>query len=145
MDPSSKYYDHFFWICMSLCQLHNPKIFAPSVQLLHSVIQVLFRNDAFKGVGMSAYFLNSRKGKLEPMLNKIDEVSGLSFKHNFSFAVAGHLLKGLRNSATKAATTRLLTDIIDSNCESNPSLILGYLAALMPLSGDDVTSNLRQM
>merc|ERR1711879_399726 len=81
----------------------------------------------------------------EPMLNKIDEVSGLSFKQNFSFAVAGHLLKGLRTSATKAATTRLLTDLIDSHCEQNPSLILGYLAALMPLSSDDVSSNLRQI
>jgi len=145
VSPSSKFYDMFFWICMSLCQLHNPKIFVPSVQLLHAVVQVLFRNDCFKGVGMSSYFLNSRKGKLEPMLNKIDEVSGLSFKQNFSFAVAGHLLKGLRTSATKAATTRLLTDLIDSHCEQNPSLILGYLAALMPLSSDDVSSNLRQI
>merc|ERR1712137_496880 len=145
IDPSSKFYNSFFWICMALCQLHNPKLFGPSVQLLHSVIQVMFRNDCFKGIGLSGYFLNARKGKLEPMLNKIDEVSGLNFKHNFSFAMAGHLLKGLRTSGTKAATSRLLTDLIDSNCESNPAAALGYLAALMPLSGDEVSTNLRQI
>lgn len=86
-----------------------------------------------------------RLGKLEPLLNKMDKLSGLNFNYNFSFALAGHLLKGLRNSATKAATTRLLTDIIDSHCESNPAQILGYLAALMPISGEDINSNLRQM
>ena len=142
---TSKFYDHFFWIGIALCQLQNPKIFASAVQLIHVVIQVLFRNDAFKGIGISGYFLHARKGKLETMLNKIDELAGLSFKYNFSFAFAGHLLKGLRTSATKPVTTRLLTEIIDSHSEANPSSILGYLAALMPLSGDDVNSNLRQI
>ena len=82
---------------------------------------------------------------MDSYLNKLDDLSGLNFKYDFSFAMAGHLLKGLRTSATKAATTRLLTDIIDFHCESNPAQILGYLAALMPISGDDVNSNLRQM
>jgi len=146
LNPQSKFYSSFFWICTSLCQIHNPKIFGPSVLLLNSVVQVMFRNDCFKGVGISTYFLNARKqGKLSSLLTKMDKISGFDFHHNFSFALAGHLLKGLRTSATKAATTRLLTDLIDCNCESNPASVLGYLAALMPLSGEEISANLRQI
>ena len=130
---------------MSLCQLHDPKLFGPSIHLLHSVIQILHRNELFKDIGISGYCIETRNGKLEPMLNKIDELSGLSFENNFSFAFVGHLLKGIRTSTTKTQSMRLLTDMMDLHGESNLSKILGFLAALFPLSGDDVASNLRQM
>merc|ERR1712007_19208 len=100
---------------MSLCQLHNSKIFGHCVNFLQTIIQILYKNECFKGIGFSNYCLNTRKGKLEPMLNKIDSLTGLSFRSNFSFALSGHLLKGLKTSGTKAATSRLLTDILDSS------------------------------
>ena len=87
--------------------------------------------------------MNARQGPLEPMLQKLDQLTGLNFEHSFSFAVAGHLLKGMRNPSTKTATVRLLSTFVDVCKENSPSNLLGYLAALLPHKGDDV-ADLRQ-
>jgi hypothetical protein len=78
-------------------------------------------------------------------MDKLDQLTGISFKTNFSFGVAGHLLKGLKTVSTKAATTRLVEVLVEHSREHNPANQLGFLAALLPLSGDNISNNIRQM
>ena len=87
--------------------------------------------------------MEARNGSWKPMLHKLDQISGISFTHNFSYSVAGHLLKGLKNPSTKAVTTRVLSSFVDLCRENNPANIMGYLSALLPVKGDDI-GNLRQ-
>merc|ERR1712137_1481586 len=145
MSPHSRCYHQMFWICAALLQLHKSRIYGAAVQLMHSIVTTLHEGKFFQGVGLSGYCLEARKGRFESVLNKMDQLTGLNFASHFSFALAAHLLKGLRNSSTKAASMRLLTDIIDLCNEPNASQLLAYLAALMPMSNEDVSSNLRQI
>ena len=55
----------------------------------------------------------------------------------FSFTLAGHLLKGMKNANTKAATAKLLSTIISYSREPNLSNLLGYLCALLPNISDE--------
>ena len=111
LPPHSKFFRRFIWIVLSLIQIHDVKIFLPSVNLFEAVLRALDENEELRGYGLSAYCMEAREGSLAPLLAKLDQVSGCSFKQQFSFAVAGHLLKGFRNANTKTPTTRLLGDI----------------------------------
>ena len=82
--------------------------------------------------------MEARDATLEPHLSKLDQITGMSFKQQFSFAVAGHLLKGLRHATTKTTTTRVLSTLIDVCRENVGANVLGYLAALLPHRGDDM-------
>ncbi|EGC30977.1 hypothetical protein DICPUDRAFT_50487 [Dictyostelium purpureum] len=75
---------------------------------------------------------------------KLDGITGVSFESNFSFAIASHLLKGLKYPSTKTTTSRLLTTFLTISAKkSNGSGILGYLAAL--LTTESEVGNLEQI
>jgi len=83
--------------------------------------------------------MSSREEGLEAALAKGDAVTGISFKTSFSFAVTAHLLKGLRTPATKTATARVLSMFVDISAKKAVgSNILGYLAALLPVKGEEM-------
>lgn len=144
ISPASKFFRYFFWIAMSIIQLPDQKTFAPGLLLLESVIRSLDQHGCFQGHGISAFAMNTRRGPIEPMLIRLDQLTGLSFDNNFSFAVAGHLLKGVKNSSSKTNSIRLLTAFIELSKESNPANLLGYLTALLPHKSDD-SLTLRQV
>jgi len=141
--PDSKFYTSFFWIGMSLCQIQDKKLFASCVQFLDTIVRVMSDHGCFKGVGLATFCKKSRKGKSEQMLTKLDQISGISFKYDFSFAIAGHLLKGLKNVSTKAAVTRLLNTFVSYSMENNPANVTGYFAAIMPHCGDNISEPCR--
>ena len=97
--------------------------------------------------GLSEYFLSTREGDLEPFLDKLDQVSGLNFNLNFSLAIAGMVLKGFRHSgsSTKPITARFITTLISCSNEKDLSLLVGYLAVLLPHSQDDLSPFIKQL
>jgi hypothetical protein len=113
-------------------------LFHASVVLLESILKVLDDNGCLKGQGLATYCMEARDSTLEPHLAKLDQLTGISFKQQFSFAVAGHLLKGVRNATTKTTTTRVMSTLIDVCREQVGANMLGYLAALLPHRGDDM-------
>ena len=93
---------------------------------------------------MAAFCLEVKKGQFKAALEILDQLNGFNFNANFSFALAGHLLKGMKNANTKAATAKLLSTIISYSREPNLSNLLGYLCALLPNISDE-NAYLRQL
>jgi len=48
--PSSKFFRRFFWLVMSLLQIHDVKLFHASVVLLESILKALDENGCLKGM-----------------------------------------------------------------------------------------------
>jgi len=129
---------------MTLLQIGEEKLYTPTISLLEVVLKKLDEQNFFKEVGMARSLLAiQEKRKLNTVLSKVDEYTGISFRSNFSFAVAAHVLKGLKRPETKTVTTRFLSTCIDIGAKQNvgPHL-LGFLACLLPVLGKD-NSNLR--
>jgi GTPase-activator protein for Ras-like GTPase/Divergent CRAL/TRIO domain/Cell morphogenesis C-terminal len=143
LPESSRYFTRMFWIAVTLLQINDVRVFSAALGLVEVILKTLDDHDLLNE-GVNTYLMRTRAGDLEPMLTKLDQISGISFDTSFSFALSGHLLKGLRHSATKAATTRLLSTLVDLGAVRSvgPSM-LGYLVALLPVRGDD--SGLRQI
>lgn len=89
--------------------------------------------------------LLASRSTIQAPLTRLDGVTGINFESNFSFAVACHLLKGLRHPSTKTATARLLNTFLSITAKRSPvgAEILGYLTALLPTEG--VPSNMDQL
>lgn len=88
-----------------------------------------------KDQGLAKTLMAARQ-PIQGPLARLDGVTGINFECNFSFAVASHLLKGMRHPSTKTSTARLLTTFF--TCSSKRSVgseILGYLVALLPTEG----------
>lgn len=119
---------------MSVVQVNDIDLFAAGLTFLETVLQTMDNNGAFDNRGLAEYMMAARTNQLEPVLTKLDQVTGLSFNTSFSFAVAGHLLKGLKQSATKTQTSSLLRLLVDVSIKKSVGPhALGYLAALLPV------------
>jgi len=134
-----------FWLAMILLEIDEPSLFAVAIGFMEVVLKSLDANDCFAD-GIISFCMASREEcGLEEALSKADQVTGINFKTSFSFAVAGHLLKGLRKPATKTATARVLSTFVDIAAKKAiGNNMLGYLAALLPIKGDDM-DNMRQL
>lgn len=91
--------------------------------------------------------LAREEGGLEAALAKAEQVTGISFKTSFSFAITAHLLKGLRAPATKMSTARVLSMFVDTCAKKSVGAnLLGYLSALLPIQGEEMEiDHIRQM
>ena len=50
LQPTSKYYKSFYWIAMSLTQIHDAKLFTACLPLLEAVIKGLDQAGSFRGI-----------------------------------------------------------------------------------------------
>ena len=108
------------------------------IRSLHSSVLTLIAD-----TGLAKTLLASRTAIQTP-LARLDGVTGINFESNFSFAVACHLLKGLRHPSTKTSTARLLTTFLGITAKRGVgSEVLGYLTALLPTEG--VPANMDQL
>jgi len=143
-NPSSKFFNELFWVAMTLIQIGDIKLFTASLSLLETILKTMDYHECFKDQELAIYLMARRDGAVDQLLSKLESSTGISFKQSFSFAVAAHLLKGLKQSATKTATARVLSTFVDIAAKRalGPS-VLGYLAALLPVKGDEM-SQLKQ-
>eukprot|EP01113_Clastostelium_recurvatum_P009144 TRINITY_DN1436_c0_g1_i2.p1 TRINITY_DN1436_c0_g1~~TRINITY_DN1436_c0_g1_i2.p1 ORF type:complete len:2696 (+),score=879.69 TRINITY_DN1436_c0_g1_i2:238-8325(+) len=137
----SKFTKPLFWVAMTFVQIYETRVFTASITLLEVMIKTMDNNESFKDYPLAKSYMTVRQNHpIQPILNKLDAITGISFESNFSFAVAAHLLKGLRHPSTKTATARLANTFLNITMKRlgvGPE-ILGYLAALLPTDGDTV-------
>ncbi|KAF2077194.1 hypothetical protein CYY_001515 [Polysphondylium violaceum] len=142
LPANSKYLTSLFWVATTFIQIYDPRIFTAAISFLEVMLKVLDRADCFKE-SVSKTFLQARE-PYNTILSKLDAITGISFDSNFSFAIASHLLKGLKYPSTKTTTSRLLATFLSITAKrSNGSPNLGYLAALLTTEGE--LSNLDQI
>eukprot|EP01087_Luapelamoeba_hula_P001442 TRINITY_DN1115_c0_g1_i1.p1 TRINITY_DN1115_c0_g1~~TRINITY_DN1115_c0_g1_i1.p1 ORF type:complete len:2561 (-),score=353.59 TRINITY_DN1115_c0_g1_i1:117-7799(-) len=141
----SKFFKPMFWLAITLLEIDEPSLFSVAISLMEVVLKTLDSYDCFAD-GIVAYCMTAREEcSLEEVLSRADQLTGISFKTSFSFAIAAHLLKGLRRPATKTATARVLSTFVDIAAKKAiGSSMLGYIATLLPVKGDEM-DNLRQL
>lgn len=144
LPADSRYLQQMFWLAMSLVQIGHIPLFPSAINLLQVVLRALDANAFFVNQDITEVLLLAREPLLE-VSQQIDAATGIQFETHFSFAVAGTLLKGLRHPATKTSTTAVLMSFLEiasksvhaanmGRTEIVDASILGYLAALLPIS-----------
>ncbi|CAG8759187.1 33627_t:CDS:2, partial [Racocetra persica] len=138
----SRYLQPMFWLAMALVQIGHIPIFPSAINLLHEVLKTLDNHGFFATENIATVLIRARE-PLETVAIKMDKECGINYNH-FSFAVAATLLKGLKNPGTKTGTQAVLTCFLDiaskgvlgerANNNTIDSSMLGYLAALLPVS-----------
>ena len=138
LPSESIYFKPLFWVTISLLQINNEKLLLPALNLLEVILKTLEDRGCFQE-GVSNYLLSVR-GLLEPELSHLDQVTGISFASNFSFATSCHLLQGFRTASAKSTTVRVLSTLVDLTAKITvgPEL-LAYLAALLPVKGNEMS------
>ncbi|KAG9291425.1 hypothetical protein G9A89_021843 [Geosiphon pyriformis] len=139
LSPESRYLRPMFWLAMSLVQVGHILIFGSAIKLVQVVLHNLDVNGSFEHEDIATFLLKTRQPLAEVAIT-MDSEAGISYDH-FSFAVAAALLKGLKQPATKTDTQAVLITFLEIASKSiSPeettvnSSMLGYLAALLPIS-----------
>ncbi|CAG8450213.1 2329_t:CDS:10 [Ambispora leptoticha] len=139
LDSSCRYIRQLFWLAMSLVQIGNILVFPSAIRLLQVVLRALDVNGFFEHKDITKVLLEARAPLAEVAVT-MDYEAGINYEH-FSFAVAAALLKGLKHPATKTDTQAVLNLFLEISSkgigiEQNivDSSMLGYLAALLPIS-----------
>ncbi|CAI2169037.1 10253_t:CDS:10, partial [Funneliformis geosporum] len=142
LSRESRYLRPMFWLTMALIQIGHIPIFQSAVNLLHVVLRALEAQNFFVENDLVPFLLSSRI-PLEKVTTVMDIEAGINYSH-FSFAIAAVLLKGLKNPLTKTSTQAALLAFLNIAAKGvNPknniisSSMLGYLAALLPISAKD--------
>ncbi|EGG19811.1 neurofibromin [Cavenderia fasciculata] len=135
INPASRFITPLFWVATTLTQLYEPRVFTAAIALLEVMLKTMDRWDQFKESVAKTYL--SAREPYQAILSKLDNITGVSFEFNFSFAVAAHLLKGLKYPSTKTTTSRLLSTYLSITAKKGTGAsVIGYLAALFATEGE---------
>eukprot|EP01133_Synstelium_polycarpum_P017457 gene17457-20830_t len=133
--PTSRFITPLFWVAATMVQLYEPRIFTATVALLEVMIKSMDRWDLFQD--SVARTLMTAREPYNSILSRLDNTTGISFESNFSFAIASHLLKGIKHPSTKTMTARLINTFLTITAKrGNGISVLGYLSALFPTEGE---------
>jgi neurofibromin 1 len=139
LSASSRYLKPIFWLAVSMVQMNNESIFPFAVKLLHAVLRNLDTHKYFDESSVESVLMESR-APFSSVYENIDRAAGLSFDNQFSFAIAGALLKGFKYADTRESIFMCLTTFLEIETKSNrnPNMInstcLGYLCGLLPFA-----------
>ncbi len=107
-------------------------MFSATLGLLEVCVKTADARGCFESSTLEDYFMEWRQqGPMADLLQELDRSTTISYETNFSFSFCGPLLKGLKNTRTRAATVALLSTMLDIGGNLRPEN-LGYLAALLP-------------
>ncbi|XP_065324888.1 neurofibromin-like [Gordionus sp. m RMFG-2023] len=131
-----------FWVAIAVLQFEDIKFYECALALLEQVLHSLHGYGIFYENSLEHVMMSFRK-PLDWHFKQIDHCVGLSFKHNFNFALVGHLIKGYRhpNTSVVSRTIRIfnhllmITSLDNSNDQPKISLHnLPYITALLPVT-----------
>jgi len=150
ISPEDPILHRMMLIPMTLLSASDQVLFPAVVHLLKCVL---------KSVSKSTNFLKQCCGSLETYFNtycrdtdaneelvsKLEKSTGISFRVSFSFAISSLLMKGLTISQTRERTAQMCASLVklcagqaqqqqQQQQQANASEMLGYLAALIPMS-----------
>nr|CAG8557750.1 86_t:CDS:10 [Entrophospora candida] len=142
LPKESNYLRPMFWLAMALVQIGHITIFPSAINLLQVVLRALDQHNLFTNQNLETVLLEYRS-PFKTLATQMDAEAGISYEY-FSFAVAAALLKGLKTPSTKNITQGVLISFLNTASKgvvltegqqnNVHSCILGYLAALLPLS-----------
>lgn len=122
----SGYLLDLFWVAVALVQLDLPEVFEPALELLESVFGSLDEHGLFDQ-GVYEVLLEARK----PLMDLTSEVG---FEQDFSFAVVGVVMKGMRYRDIKSTLYRALWSFLEIERRKIGTSPLGYVVALLPMA-----------
>lgn len=140
--PESPMHRALFWVAICILQLDEVTLYAAGLALLEQNLHTLSSQSLFDKQGLAEVMMTTRES-LEWHFKQLDHAVGLSFKSNFHFALAGHLLKGFRHPTptTVSRTSRVLTMLLGIIAKPNSrdkfevtSESVAYLTALVAVS-----------
>eukprot|EP00794_Sanderia_malayensis_P014143 gene14143-15620_t len=147
LPKGSRFHKALFWIAIGILQLSELNLFPAGLVLLDRSIETLdnhgvFDKDSIEDALMAVRTSNS----LDWVCKQMDHVVGLSFNTNFNFALAAHVLKGLRHPSakTKSAAVRILNVLLNickkhKDCKDKfivTKETIPYLAGLLAISSE---------
>eukprot|EP00795_Rhopilema_esculentum_P015875 gene15875-7206_t len=147
LPQGSRYHRGLFWIAVGILQLAELTLYPCGLILLERSIMTLDSHGDFDKESLSDVLMAVRtNGTLDWVCKQMDHVVGLSFNTDFNFALATHVLKGLRHpwAKTKSLTVRIMNLLLDScrkrkNCKDKfvvSKETVPYLAGLLPISNE---------
>ncbi|CAO3611756.1 unnamed protein product [Cunninghamella echinulata] len=138
----SQYMQPMFWLAVALVQMGHPAIFSTATKFLQSVLRTLDARKYFAQRSVKEVMMEVRESYSDVAL-ELDKVTGVSFYTNFSFALAGILLKGVKYSEPSDLVFQCLTTFleIESKRSKEQNVVeagtLGYFAGLLPFAAQD--------
>ncbi|KAG6459574.1 hypothetical protein O3G_MSEX011449 [Manduca sexta] len=113
LHPASPIHKALFWVALSVLQLDDPTLYAAGLALMEQNIHTLDSQGQFDHKTLEQVMMETRE-PLEWHFKQLDHAVGLSFRSNFHFALAGHLVKGYRHPApgTVSRTCRVLATLL---------------------------------
>lgn len=139
LSANSRYLKPMFWLAVSMIQMNHNAIFSYAVKLLHAVLRTLDAHKYFDNLSVESVLMEAR-APFAAVSQEIDVAAGLSFNTQFSFAIAGVLLKGFKYSDARESIFMCLTTFLEIETKSSisPNTIdarcLGYLCGLLPFA-----------
>lgn len=138
----SQYMQPMFWLAVALVQMGHPAIFSTATKFLQSVLRTLDARKYFAQRSVKEVMMEVRQTYADVAL-ELDKATGVSFYTNFSFALAGILLKGVKYSEPSDLVFQCLTSFleIESKRSKEQNVVeagtLGYFAGLLPFAAQD--------
>lgn len=139
LSANSRYLKPMFWLAIAMIQMNHDIIFSYAVKLLHAVLRTLDAHKCFSNQSVESALMEAR-APFASISQEIDVAAGLGFNTQFSFAIAGVLLKGFKYSDARDAIFICLTTFLEIETKSSePSntidaRCLGYLSGLLPFA-----------
>lgn len=147
LPPRSRYLSQLFWLAVSLIQCSHASFYGEAIQLLTATLERMHEQEWFKGRGVAVTLLDGRE-PLDEVAGQMDQILGLSFESNFSFALAAIIFKGVRHQQLRGDAETALLALLRITVQScvdhfheddvpgSPicDTVLGYFLALLPRS-----------
>jgi len=147
LPEGSRFHKGLFWIAVGILQLGEISLFPCGLTLLERCLMTLDSHAAFNKESLCDVLMSVRSNStLDWVCKQMDHVVGLSFSTDFSFALAAHVIKGLRHpwAKAKSSTVRILNLLLNicrkhKNCKDKfivTKETIPYLASLLPISSE---------
>ncbi|KAF7721136.1 Ras GTPase activating protein ira2, partial [Apophysomyces ossiformis] len=139
LPANSRYLQSLFWLAIALVQMSHPATFSTAVEFLQSVLRALEAHNMFVHRPMVDVLMEARQ-PLADIARELDAAGGVNFENHFSFAIAGVLLKGIKNCEPKDVVFDCLMIFLEIDSKRSlasntvEARTLGYLAALLPIA-----------
>ncbi|RCI06233.1 Ras GTPase activating protein ira2, partial [Rhizopus stolonifer] len=136
----SRYLKPMFWLAMGMTQMNIPSIFSHAIKLLHATLRTLDTHKCFENQSVEQVMLQVRS-KYVYIAHRIDSTIGISFDSNFTFAVAGMLLRGFQHADARdnifsclSAFLEIETKCVSTGTNQVDARCLGYFVGLLPFA-----------
>ncbi|WWC91180.1 uncharacterized protein L201_006121 [Kwoniella dendrophila CBS 6074] len=118
--PDSRYASSLFWLAVSVLQLGHIPLFAPALELMNASLRAVSEtttpHSILRGNDLMDFLLDTRRVITE-QAKRLDQVSGITFETDITFALVAIVYKGIRHPSTKKPTIETLLLLLKLSAE----------------------------